>query len=406
MRRFLFLLLFPIMLQTLLSGCAHRQFVTQPYPRWGGEIVIEKPEGDPPMILRVLSPPVPDKAPACLLIVHGMNEYVGRYGDIARHFAERYLVAGFDLHAHGLANPVLREADRAVRAGAKEYDVSEAYLAQASLGSLEPLRRDFDRALRRVLELCDGDDGSSRPAFILAHSLGALVSASYLLEKNGDEALRKRIGGIVFLGPAFAVSELPGWRGWLANPIIRLSFAAEERMAASPEGFGALHRLWAAPTSLILNGLFEGLSWPGVRALTTPGTPDWVPDYLTNWEEERQRHRADAYIIRRNLLSYVKGVEREIVGFRRRMAEFTLPYLLVYSERDPITASWGGRDFAAATQHRHPDNEVLFLPDKYHHEHLFAVPEETAEVLRRIDRWLERRLSGGTLSSGLHPTSP
>lgn len=406
MHRFLFLLLFPIMFQTLLSSCAHRQFVTQPYPRWGEEVAIEKPDGGPPMILHVLSPPVPAAAPACLLIVHGMNEYIGRYGDIARHFAGRYLVAGFDLHAHGLSNPVLRDADRAVGAGAGEYDVSEAYLAQASLDSLEPMRRDFDRALRRVLELCGGDGEPARPVFILAHSLGALVSASYLLERNGDEALRKRIGGIVFLGPAFAVSELPGWRGWLANPIIRFSFAAEERMASSPEGFGALHRLWAAPASLILNGLFEGLSRPGLRALTTPKAPDWVPDYLTNWEEERQRHRADAYIIRRALLSYVKGIEREIVGFRRRMAEFSLPYLLVYSGQDPITASWGGRDFAAATQHRHSDNEALPLSDKYHHEHLFAVPQETAEVLRRIDRWLEKRLSGGTSPSEPHPISP
>lgn len=388
-----FPLLILIMLQSLLSGCASHQIVKQPYPRWGEEIAIESPGDEPPVILRVLSPPSPADASACLLIVHGMNEYSGRYGDIARHFAERYLVAGFDLYAHGLSNPVLREADRAVRSGAAEYDVSEAYLAQTGLDSLEPMRQDLDRVLRTLLARCDARGLSGRPVFMLTHSLGALVSASYLLERKGDAELRKRIGGILLLGPAFSVPALPGWRGWLANPVIRLSFAAEEQLASPADGFGAFHRFWAVPTSMFLNGLFEMLSWPGLRGLATPGTPDWVPDYLTNWEEERQRYRADAYIIRRSLLRYVKGVEREIVRFRRRMAEFSVPYLLVYSGDDPITAAWGGRDFAAATAHRHPDNEVLPLEDKYHHEHLYAAPQEAAEVLERIDRWLDRRLS-------------
>jgi alpha-beta hydrolase superfamily lysophospholipase len=381
------------MFKTLSSIGAQRQRITQPYPRWGEEIAVETSEGESPTLLRLLPPPAPANASACLLLVHGMNEYIGRYGGIARHFARRYLVAGFDLPAHGLSNPVLREADQAIRGGMTEYDASHAYLAQAALDSLEPMRRSLDRMLRRLLDISDERLGTGKPVFILAHSLGALVSASYLLERQDDDALRPRIGGIVFLGPAFSVSELPGWQGRLANPLIRLSFAAEENrsfLANSPDEVRARRRYWAAPVSLCLNSLFNLCSRPGLRAWLTPGTPSWVPDYLTDWEEERRRHRSDAYIIRRSLLRYVKGVEREIAGFRRRMAEFAIPYLLVYSGCDPITAAWGGRDFAAATQHLDPANEVLCLMDRYHHEHLFASPEETATVLSCIDNWLAK----------------
>lgn len=370
------------------------RWVRQPYPRWGEEIALDAPNGAAPSILRVLAPPVPASAPAGLLLVHGMNEYIGRYGEIARHFAERYIVAGFDLPAHGLSNPVLEAADRAIRNGAPAYDAGGAFLAQAGLDSLEPLRQGLHRALSRLIEVCESNNAGPRPVFILAHSLGALVAASYLLRRRSDPVLSGRIGGIALLGPAFAVSELPGWRGWLANPILRLSFAAEmERLSERNESM-APRRLWATSASRGLNGLFAFLSRPGWRNWVSPGTPAWVPDYLTDSEEERDKHRADAYIVRRSLLSYVKGIEREIVAFRHGMREFSVPYLLVYSERDPITASWGARDFAAATRSKHPDNEVLFLAGRYHHEHLFASPAETAAVLERIDLWLEKRLSG------------
>ena len=359
--------------------------VTRPYPRWGEEITLEAEDG-PPTILRVLAPASPRTASAGLLLVHGMNEYVGRYGAIARHFAERRLVAGFDLPAHGLSNPVLREADRAIRRGAVAYDIGAAYLAQTGLNSLEPFRRGLERALRRVIAILDHGRGAGTPVFILAHSLGALVAASYLL----DPASCSRVSGIVLLGPAFSVPEPPGWRGWLANPLIRLSFTAEQRLVSPGAELNFWQRNSAKLVSRFLSGLFGGLSRPGLPGLVAPRTPAWVPNYLTDCEEERRRHRDDAYIIRRSLLSYVKAVEREIAAFRCRMAEFSLPYLLVYSGRDPITAPWGGRDFAALTRHRHPASEVLCLEDRYHHEHLFASPAETGAVLEHIDRWLTK----------------
>ncbi|MCH9639837.1 MAG: lysophospholipase, partial [Betaproteobacteria bacterium] len=139
----------------MLSGCVHQQFASKPYPRWGEESIVNRPDNDPPLIVRKILPPDPANAPACMLLVHGMNEYIGRYDEIARYFSQRFIVAGFDFYAHGLSNPVLQQADQALIAGAEKQDVSEAYLAQTPLRNLEPMRRDLDLALRSTISLCD-----------------------------------------------------------------------------------------------------------------------------------------------------------------------------------------------------------------------------------------------------------
>lgn len=386
-----------LLLMSILNACAHRQPVTQAYPRWGEEIWLSRDEGEPFLPMRVLSPRDPAAAPGCLLIVHGMNEYTGRYGEIAAHFARRFLVAGFDLYAHGLSNPVLLAADRAIAGGAAEYDVGGAYLAQSGLRDLAPMRRDFGQVLRRLVEICDRSGPPGRPMFVLAHSLGALVAASSLLEPpTGDDDPRARVRGIVFAGPAFAVSEVPGWRGVFQTPFVKFAFHVKSHFLCpkeEPLPLLAANQVLALATVPVLDGVFEALSWPGLRAVFTPTTPDWVPDYLSDSEEERARHRADGYIIRRTLLRYVRGVAEEIIRFRRRMAEFAVPYLLIYAGGDPITPAWGNHDFAAKTFRKHPDNRMLPLPDKDHHEQLFSAPPLRDELLTKIDDWLDRRIS-------------
>lgn len=384
-----------ILLLILLTGCVHQPFVTAPYPRWGNEIAIEQ-SGEEPLILRFLSPPQPNQASACVLLVHGMNEHIGRYGEAAHFFSRRFFVAGFDHYAHGLSNPVLRRADQALAAGADRVDVSDAYLAQSALTDLEPLRQTFALALRSFMAQCDAQGQPQRPVFIVAHSLGGLVTASYLLEHQSESDLRKRLQGVVFLAPAFAVSEPPGWRGWLANPLIKLSFHAETHFLHpqdEPLPLLLFNQLFSLMTVPVLDGLFEVFSWPGLRSLFTPVSPAWVTDYLTDSEEEKARLRADGWIVRRSLLRYVKGIEDEVVRLRRRMADFSLPYYLIYSEMDPITPAWGGEDFARVTLNHNPANEVLKLPDLPYHQHLFLKEPARTELLWKIEHWLERRLS-------------
>lgn len=379
----------------VLSGCVHQKFVSEPYPRWGDESSISQSDGNVPLILRTLVPPEPAKAPACVLLVHGMNEHIGRYGEVANYFARQFFVAGFDFYAHGLSNPVLQQADQALAAGAGRQEVGDAFLAQSLLHDLEPLRRTLDLALKQTIALCDAQSDSKRPVFIVSHSLGALVAASYLMQVRNEDDPVKRVRGIIFLAPAFAVSEPPGWRGWVANPLIKLSFHAETHFLHpqnEPLPLLLFNQLLSLITVPLLDGIFEVSSWPGLRSFMTPVSPGWVTDYLTDSEAEKTRLRADNWIVRRSLLRYVKGIEEEVVRFRRKMDQFKIPYYLVYSAHDPITPAWGNEDFARATLKNHSDNEVLALPNLPYHQHLFLKEPVRTEILKDIELWMDRRL--------------
>ena len=137
-------------------------------------------------------------------------------------------------------------------------------------------------------------DESKRPVFIVSHSMGALITASYLLQAQNEKDLAENVQGVVFLGPGFAVSELPGWRGWLANPLIKLSFHAKTHFL-NPHDESLplllLNQIVSLVTVPLLDGLFEVFSWPGLRQLATPTTPEWVLDYLTDSETEKDRLR-------------------------------------------------------------------------------------------------------------------
>lgn len=381
------------LLLVTLSGCIHHPFVTAPYPRWGEETAIGQ-EGEEPLILRTLSSPRPDSSTACVLLVHGMNEHIGRYGEVARYFSRHFFVAGFDHYAHGLSNPVLRRADRMLAEGIERIDVGEAYLAQSALYDLEPLRQMFGRALKAFMAQCEAQD-SQQPVFIVAHSLGGLVTASYLLKYQNESDLIKRIQGVIFLAPAFAVSEPPGWRGWVANPLIKLSFYAETHFLHphdEPLPLLLFNQLLSLVTVPVLDGLFEVLSWPGLRQFVTPVSPAWVTDYLTDSDIEKARLRADHWIVRRSLLRYVKGIEREIVNFRRQMADFSIPYYLIYAELDPITPAWGNEDFIAATLKHNSANKVRKLPGLVYHQHVFLKEPRRTELLDSIEQWVYRQI--------------
>ncbi len=261
-------ILLPALLASMLtSGCAHRQILDDPYPLWGEQV--ELPAAGGKRHLQLLQAER-DNPKACILIVHGMNEYIGRYGDIARFFAADAIVAGLDLTAHGLSNPVIAEADRKIRDGAGSQDISGAFLQQAGLRNLQPMREDLQRALNYLLAHCrhPADSGASLPVFILSHSLGSLVAASWLLE-TGNDALKQDIAGIVFSGPAFSVTQVPGWRGPLQNPLVRFSFGTHEQfLQPHDEALPLLlfNQALALLTVPLQDGIVELLSLPGACA--------------------------------------------------------------------------------------------------------------------------------------------
>lgn len=379
----------------LLNGCANQKMVNKLYPIWGEEIILSSGDNRN-RHLQIQLPSQNNKVNACILMVHGMNEHIGRYAKIADYFAEDNIVAGIDLTAHGLSNPVFAKAHIQLNSGATEQDVTDAFLEQGQLSDLQPMRVDLEQALEYLTQRCDQFTKNEKtPVFILSHSLGSLVTASWLLQTE-NKLLKDRIAGIILSGPAFSITQIPGRRGWLQNPFVQFTFHTHQHFL-NPHNEALplmlFNQLLSLITVPIQYSLTELLSLPGMRNFFSPNTPDWVTEYLSNSEEERIRHTSDPYILRRTILRYVLAVGKEVIAFRQQMSEFDLPYLLIYSEHDPITPAWGNTDFISATYKNHSENEVMMLAGKNHHEQLFSTPELQQQILQKIRSWLVLRTS-------------
>ncbi len=98
---------------------------------------------------------------AVLLIVHGLAEHSGRYGNVVNHFVPRgYAVYGIDHPGHGRS------------------DGPRAYVERFQ-DFLDPLQVFLDR-------IRDWQPGT--PIFLVGHSLGGLISAAYLLDQPDEPA--------------------------------------------------------------------------------------------------------------------------------------------------------------------------------------------------------------------------
>lgn len=116
----------------------------------------------------------PGEPRAVVAICHGYAEHSGRYAEVAAYLVERgYRVEALDLRGHGRS-----EGER------------------VSVESYDDFLADLDGFLARVRERNPG-----RPVFLLGHSMGGGVVASYLV------ARKPALAGAIFSGPA-----VPGGR--------------------------------------------------------------------------------------------------------------------------------------------------------------------------------------------------
>jgi alpha-beta hydrolase superfamily lysophospholipase len=118
---------------------------------------------------------LPDTDPkAALLLVHGLAEHSGRYADLARHFvALGHAVYGIDHVGHGRSG------------GARAY-------VQRFQDFLTPLETFLDMVSRWQ---------PGKPVFLAGHSMGGLIAAACLLERQDD------MDGAILSGPSIKVPE-------------------------------------------------------------------------------------------------------------------------------------------------------------------------------------------------------
>ncbi|MFT4571618.1 MAG: alpha-beta hydrolase superfamily lysophospholipase [Hyphomicrobiaceae bacterium] len=100
----------------------------------------------------------PDGPPrAVLVLVHGMSEYSGRYGHVFEALsAQGVACVGYDQRGHGLSDG-----------------------ERGTVGAFEDFLGDLEAVLEETRKEFPG-----LPLFVLAHSMGGLIFAAYLLEKT------------------------------------------------------------------------------------------------------------------------------------------------------------------------------------------------------------------------------
>lgn len=135
---------------------------------------------------------LPDAAPqAILLIVHGLGEHSGRYGNYVDYFVPRgYALYSFDTRGHGRSD------------GARGYiDRFDQYVA------------DVDRRAAEARS-----DWPGTPLLVLAHSLGSLMGLSYA-RRYPD-----RLTGLIVSGTALQDAlKMPAWKRNLAKILSRVT---------------------------------------------------------------------------------------------------------------------------------------------------------------------------------------
>lgn len=119
---------------------------------------------------------VPPSALAAVLIVHGMNDHKGRYALLQSELAEAGFASfAYDQRGFGLS-------------GGKRADVVRY--------------QDFHDDLKAVLSLLR-NTCPDVPVFLLGHSLGGLVSATFCIDNP------EAVDGLVLSSPAYRVGSIP-----------------------------------------------------------------------------------------------------------------------------------------------------------------------------------------------------
>lgn len=249
---------------------------------------------------------------AALLIVHGYGEHSGRYSHVAKYFVERgYAVYAIDHDGHG------------------KSDGSAGFVEHFSV------YLDGVQALLAKIQV----DQSGLPIFLVGHSMGGLISSSFLIENQDAFA------GCVLSGPAVKSDiEPPGWQ--LA--IIRV-------LAKITPKLGVL-----------------GLDASGVSR-DQKVVDDYIADPLVFKGKISARLVAELFAAMQYVMNNAPAI--------------TLPIILMHGEADVLAAPIGSRVLHEKISSS--DNTLKLYPRLYHE--IFNEPEQL-EVLGDMHTWLEAHL--------------
>jgi acylglycerol lipase len=253
---------------------------------------------------------IPERARATVLIVHGFAEHSGRYEHVGRFLAERGFAAhAYDHRGHG------RSAGRRCH-----VDRFNEYLDDLTI-VLEQVRADRP-----------GD-----PAFLVGHSMGGLVVATFARERKPD------VSGVVLSGAALALPQ--------GNSRIRIA------------------RLMRAILPRLR--LDAGLDLQGLST-----DPRVIEAYL-----------ADPLVERKMTASLAAELLGAVERTGSNGSDVALPLLVLHGGDDPICPPEGSERFAAAAR----AGRFVRYPGLRHE--IFNEPSHR-DVLADVAAFFDERLAG------------
>jgi len=251
---------------------------------------------------------IPEAPTRVILLVHGYAEHCGRYEEMASWLAARgAAVHAYDHRGHG-------------RSGGRRSHV-----------------KDFDEFLDDLSSVLDSvrEEHSGLPLVLLGHSMGALITLAFLVER------KPILSAAITSGAAVAVDG-----------------ASATRIAVAR----GLSKVW--PTLKIGSGLdTDGLS----------RDPEVVKRYLE-----------DPLVFRHMTVSLGAAMVGTATEIATRGGDVEVPLLMLHGEADPICAAAGTRDFAADVTTTGSSSKVY--PELRHE--IFNEPERE-QVYTDLWNWME-----------------
>ena len=251
-------------------------------------------------------------ARAAILLVHGLGEHSGRYDYFAMHCTARgFAVHTLDHYGHGRSEGLPGHVER----------------FSVYLDGLRALRDEVRR------------EHAGLPLFLLGHSMGGLIAASFLGEDQDS------FRGCVLSGPALRSDAEPSK---LAMAVVRLIS-------------------WLAPTAPLI-----GLDPSGVSR-DPAVVKAYVTDPLVHHGKATARLITELSSTMRTTLAAAPGIK--------------LPLLIMHGDADVLTSPGGSQalyDTAGSV-----DKTLKLYPGLYHE--IFNEPERD-QVLGDMSAWLEAHL--------------
>ena len=256
---------------------------------------------------------LPDQQPkAIILLIHGYAEHAGRYQYFAEHCVGKgYAVFALDHWGHG------------------QSDGTPGYVPDFSV---------FHDGVDQLLA-CARQDFPDLPVILVGHSMGGLISATYLLSNQA------KFMACVLSGPAIKAAEEPS------------------SVLKAVSGF--------------LSRFFPKL---GVLELDPNGVsrdPQVVADYLADPLVYNGKMGARLAAEMLNNMSLIQA----------NAGKISLPMLLLQGEKDSLAAAEGSEFLDRNISSR--DKTLTIYPELYHE--IFNEPEKDA-VLNDMTNWLDRQL--------------